>query len=171
MNWAILVLTYFFIIGYPKFFGIHQNILRPDNSHAQLTTAFTANPDTCQVYLDSAIGTEDKFQYQKSYDFFQHYFESCAYLKSSWTYFLDIGVANSSRNQNNSRFQEFRDWLKKVLYYNPDTNYYCADVRQIIGTFAWFNDQRGKDNRGALAVAYFLVKENRCPELTEIGRA
>jgi hypothetical protein len=124
------------------------------------------NIDSCQVYLDSAIAYDDKLQYQTAYDAYRSYIESCANNAYSWTYFLNLGVANSSRNKLNVRFEEFRDWLKKVLYYNSDTNFYCADVRQIIGTFAWFNDQRGKDNRGALTVAYFLVKENRCPELT-----
>jgi hypothetical protein len=127
-------------------------------------SANEGNP--CQTLIDSAIGHEDKFECQESYDYFQEYFESCASMQNSWLYFLNIGAVNDCRNQNNNRFGEFREWLKKVLYYNRDTSYYCADVRQILSTFAWFDDTRQQDLRGRLAVAYFLVNENRCPNLT-----
>jgi len=125
-----------------------------------------ADSSSCIVLLDSAFSYSSKFQCQEGYELFKQYFESCAYLKSSYTYFLNVSSMNGCRSQDNTRYEEFRDWLKKVLYYNLDTDYYCADVREMLSTFAWFNDLRGHDRRGALAVLTFLVKENRCPSLT-----
>ncbi|MDP4221279.1 MAG: hypothetical protein Q8896_12660, partial [Bacteroidota bacterium] len=91
---------------------------------------------------------------------------TCAYLTDSYSVFLDVGSTNSFRSNDLHRFKECREWLKKVLYYSLDSDFYCADVSQMLSTFRWFNDQRGDDERGALAVLYFLVKTNRCPRAT-----
>ncbi|MEI8133746.1 MAG: hypothetical protein WCH46_01565 [bacterium] len=104
--------------------------------------------------------------YQAEYDTLREYIEGCAYLSNSYNTFSDLGQANSDRSNNLHRFQEYREWLKKVLYYNLDTNYYCADVGEILGTFSWFDDLRGDDERGSMAVLKFLVKENKCPNAT-----
>ena len=121
---------------------------------------------TCQNLIKSAESFDAAGQYQKAYDGYRGYIESCAYLSNSWTTFSDVGTMNAKRNGDLHRLEEYREWLKKVLYLNLDTNYYCADVNEILSTFRWFNDIRGNDDRGALTVAYFLVKANRCPKRT-----
>ncbi len=122
--------------------------------------------DHCVTLIKKAESLNESQQYQSAYDAYRAYIESCAYLSNSWTTFSDIGSMNTKRNGDVSRFAEYREWLKKVLYYNLDTNFYCVDVNQILQTLHWFNDQRGNDYRGALAIGYFLVKTNRCPKST-----
>ncbi|MEP7234149.1 MAG: hypothetical protein ABI778_02525 [Ignavibacteriota bacterium] len=101
-------------------------------------------------------------RYPESYKSFKFYFENCAYVEGSWYSFLDMGQVNSQRSDDNHRFEEYREWLKMALYLNSDTNYYCADVYQIRGTLVWFNDLRGRDYKGMLAIAKFLVETKRC---------
>ncbi len=116
------------------------------------------------VYADSIHSLP--YHEQEAYDGYRAYMESCAYLSNSWTTFSDIGATNSDRNNDPYRNSEYREWLKKVLYYNLDTNYYCSDVSELLSTFSWFNDSRGRDIRGALSVLYFLVESNKCRKAT-----
>lgn len=102
-------------------------------------------------------------QYQQAYDTARSYIEHCAGLSYSYSAFEFIGDYNSQRDTSRFRFDEYREWLKNVLYLNTDSSYYCADVFQILETFGWFNDVRGKDIKGALAVDSFLVKSGKCP--------
>ncbi|MEP7235199.1 MAG: hypothetical protein ABI778_07875, partial [Ignavibacteriota bacterium] len=103
---------------------------------------------------------------QAAYDAYKTYIEHCALLPNSWAVFIDVGGMNAKRNDDLHRHEEYREWLKKVLYHNLDTTYYCADVNQILHTLSWFNDQRGNDDKGTLAILYFLVQTNRCPKAT-----
>ncbi|MDP4220872.1 MAG: hypothetical protein Q8916_13925 [Bacteroidota bacterium] len=101
--------------------------------------------------------------YQAAYDKYRSFFDSCAYLSNSWEFFSEVGSMNASRSGDLHRFEEYREWLKKVLYYSFDTNYYCADAFQILSTFRWFNEQRGDDWRGMLAVDSFILRSGKCP--------
>lgn len=107
----------------------------------------------------------DQFLYQKAYDTAREYINECAQLSTSWDMFQSLDGYNSARSDDYHRFDEYREWLKKVLYYNTDTLYYCADVTSILTTFSWFNDVRGRDTKGALAVDSFIVKSGKCPDL------
>jgi hypothetical protein len=120
----------------------------------------------CEYLYHIADSLKSAQQYQKAYDGYKAYIESCAYFSDSYSTFSDVGTTNTKRTSDNHRDEEYREWLKKVLYYNIDTNYYCADVGEILSTFGWFNDSRGRDWRGALTVLYFLVKSNKCPTAT-----
>jgi hypothetical protein len=104
-------------------------------------------------------------KYQEGYEMYQSYFELCALDPESFFEFNGIGSANSFRKENDmSRFAEFRGWLKKVLYYNPDERYYCADVGQMFQTFYWFDSTRGHDYLGAIAVAQYLLDAKKCDD-------
>ncbi len=125
--------------------------------------------DSVSSECDSILHLADTYQFhdeQKSYDAYRAFIENCSSISWSYTEFVSLGATNADRNADLHRSEEYRDWLKKVLYYNLDTNYYCSDVKEILHTFAWFNDQRGRDWRGNLAVLYFLVKSNKCPKVT-----
>jgi hypothetical protein len=64
------------------------------------------------------------------------------------------------------RFEEYREWLKKVLYYNTiDSEYWCADVNEILGTFSYFNDRGEPDLLGRLAVLKYLKESGKCSKL------
>ena len=121
---------------------------------------------TCQNLIKSAESFDAAGQYQQAYDGYRAYIESCAYLSNSWTHFIDIGAANSARSGDYARFQEYREWLKKVLYYSLDTNYYCADVGQLLSTFSWFNNTRGRDWRGMITVEKYIAASGKCPKAT-----
>ena len=99
---------------------------------------------------------------QQAYDTARVYMEHCAQQKESYQAFLDIDGYNTERSNDLHRFEEYREWLKKVLYLNTNEQYYCQDVNSILHTFTWFNDVRGRDHKGALAIEYFLVKTKRC---------
>ncbi len=102
---------------------------------------------------------------QDAYDAYRKYIESCAYLSNAWETFIDVGSMNASRSSDLHRSQEYREWLKKVLYYNLDTNYYCADLGEIQSTFGWFNDQRGDDYKGFLTFEYWVIDSSKCRNL------
>ncbi|HET9135460.1 MAG TPA: hypothetical protein VFO76_02390 [Candidatus Kapabacteria bacterium] len=126
-----------------------------------------SNSETCNLLIKAVYVYKDSQQYEEAYYEFRHYIESCAYLPQAYTTFLDVGSMNSSSSQDKHRFEEYRDWLKKVLYYNLDTNYYCADVTELFSTFSWFNDARGHDIRGSLALAFYLIDSGKCVNLRQ----
>lgn len=91
------------------------------------------------------------------------YIENCANDYGSAAKFNTIGSAVSRRSNIKERYQEYREWLKKVLYYNTkDSNYYCADVDQIMGSFAYYSGRGEPDYLGALAVLKFIKESGRC---------
>jgi hypothetical protein len=105
--------------------------------------------------------------YQKMFDSAKFVIEHCAefdtllYLPVS----IDFGVASKGcqyMSGDLKRYSSYRDWLKKVLYLTRDSGYYCSDVMAILSTFQYFNDQRGNDINGELAILKFLIDSNRC---------
>ncbi len=146
--------------------GIPNESIKEKNGTPLQSVVEDTSFDHCVTLIKKAESLNESQQYQAAYDAYKAYIESCAYLSNSWTTISDVGGMNTKRSGDFARYAEYREWLKKVLYYNLDTNYYCADVSQMFGTFLWFNDQRGDDERGAMAVLYFLVQTNRCPKAT-----
>lgn len=143
----------------------NQSIIRPKGNKTLSITEDTGYA-LCQHLVITAENLRKASNFQAEYDTIRAYMEHCAYLSNSWHSFIDVGQADADRSNDIHRFEEFREWLKKVLYYNLDTTYYCADVNEILHTFSWFNDQRGKDWRGNIAVLKFLVSSNKCPKVT-----
>jgi hypothetical protein len=125
----------------------------------------------CQALLANAVALKESFKDQEAYDAFRGYIESCAHVSTSWQIFQQVGGMNGGRSTDLHRFEEYREWLKQVLYYSLDTNFYCGDVKEILGTFSWFNDSRGKDYKGNLAVMYFIINSSRCPRSTAYLKA
>jgi len=101
-------------------------------------------------------------RFKMGYDTLRFYIESCAMQSESWAEFgqiiYDVHYIDTT-DQN--RWVDAREWLKKVLYYNPDTNYYCFDVTRMLFTFAYF-EGRGIDNLGYLAVLKYLHDNHKC---------
>jgi hypothetical protein len=119
----------------------------------------------CQHLVGLYQQYDDQHQYQKAYDTSREYINECAELSVAWDAFQSIDAFNGARSDDYHRFEEYREWFKNVLYYNTDTLYYCADVVSILTTFSWFNDTRGRDTKGALAVDSFIVKSGKCPDI------
>ncbi len=83
------------------------------------------------------------------------------------SFFGEAGGALQYISNDPNRWPPFRDWLKKVLYYNLDSNYYCSDVDAILATMQYFNAERGYDRNGALAIVKFLADSHRCPGMID----
>lgn len=110
--------------------------------------------------------------YQEMDDSARYAIEHCATQNLFIAIWRDFGVASTGvqyKSTDPNRFPPFREWLKKVLYLNRDTNYYCHDILAIFQTFTYFNAERGLDQNGALAVAKFLIDSNRCQNLFSDG--
>ncbi len=106
-------------------------------------------------------------EYQKTYDSSRFVIEYCATFNSFpplhiWNFFTVASGGAQYLSNDNNRWPVYREWLKKVLYLNPDTNFYCADAEAILTTFQYFNAKRGVDDNGSLAVVKFLLDSNRC---------
>jgi hypothetical protein len=105
-------------------------------------------------------------KYQEAYDAYKFYIESCAYLSNSWERFSFVGDMCAKKSNDPHRYEEYREWLKKVLYLSMDTTYYCVDADQIIRTFYTFNALGEHGFKEQLTVLYFLANTRRCPSAT-----
>lgn len=127
----------------------------------------TVELDSCALMDGNAIILLQQGKYQEAYDSAKHFIEVCALYENSQAAFTTISAANSGRSEDNGRFAECREWLKTVLYLNPDTAYYCADIGAIFRTMYWFDDEHGRHQNGTCAIIKFLLEENKCPHATE----
>ncbi len=96
------------------------------------------------------------------YDTARHCIEMCANQPNIWRDFQGATFGCQYLSTDLHRYPVYQAWLKKVLYLNMDTNFYCADAYSILSTFTYFNDKRGYDQNGALAVLKFLLDSHRC---------
>ena len=117
---------------------------------------------TCEMRRGIAYNLTHGGKYEEGYKAYQDYFEHCAIEPEARFQFNGIGSANAYRNNNLTRFAEYREWLKKVLYYNTTDLYYCADVGELLTTFYWFDDIRGKDYNGSNTVLKYLIESGKC---------
>jgi hypothetical protein len=116
----------------------------------------------CDSLYDKGINFFQGGKYEEAYSYHKKYIENCAQEKRSGGVFSRMSTANYVRSKDDSRFPEFREWLKKVVYYNLDSNYYCEDVASIIKTFGYFDSIRGNDALGAIAIVKYLKQEGKC---------
>jgi hypothetical protein len=103
--------------------------------------------------------------YQKQYDTAKKYVELCANIQIGLSKgergFSLTGGGNGYRSEDPNRYIEYRDWLKSVLYLNPDSAYYCADVDEIIGTFV-YNPPVGYDFKAMEAIMRWAHDSGKC---------
>ncbi len=103
-------------------------------------------------------------QWKQANDTLRLYIEKCANQPGSDHAFAELDGAVGFMSDDNNRWLDYRDWLKKVLYLNLDTFYYCADVNSILTTFSYLIPEHGKDYNGSIAVIDFLLQNNKCPD-------
>jgi len=143
------------------FFFLLIGIALSGNAYGQ-----TIDTSLCQHLVNTAERYDFYHEDQQAYDTMRAFVENCAMLPYSYNDIFELDGFNATRSDDPHRFGEYREWLKKVLYLNPDTIYYCQVVHSILTTFTWFNDSRGYDLKGALAVDSFIVKSGKCPDAT-----
>jgi hypothetical protein len=126
-----------------------------------------ADPTSCFDLQDRGRSLKNQHKYQESYDTLKRFIDSCATQSfAPITFVMQSANASSLSETNRDFWVEHREWLKKVLYYSSDTNYYCYDADAIITSFVYFPG-RGYDQNGALAVTKYLLESGKCPELEE----
>jgi hypothetical protein len=117
---------------------------------------------------------EKSESYRKAYDTLRLLVEYCPLKKDiakfqfAWKVFSEIGMCVYSMDTINSRWIEYREWLKRVLYLNPDTMYYCSDADEMISTLAYLEPGKGIDYNGAIAIIDYILNESRCPLFTKM---
>lgn len=117
----------------------------------------------CGYLLDRGRRNKTSEWWDRANDTLRLFIERCANAHGSWTVFGDIsGIIDINKKLHpQEKWVELREWFKKVLYYNLDTNYYCADVNELRNTFVYF-EGRGYDYLGAAAVLKYLKDNKLC---------
>jgi hypothetical protein len=121
-----------------------------------------ADQMSCFEWRDYGRSLKNQQKYQASYDTLKTFMEHCASESIAPSVFVtQTGNVVSLAEFDKSYWVDYREWLKKVLYYSSDSNYYCLDADAIIGTFQYFPG-RGYDINGSLAVAKYLFESGKC---------
>jgi hypothetical protein len=124
--------------------------------------AFLGDTSICSYLLDRGERNFSSELYRQANDTLRLFIENCASIDGSWLEFTPLTASVMYMDTNNERFIDYREWLKKVLYYNTtDSDYYCADVQSIYSTFHYF-EGRGYDLLGGLAVGKYIKETGRC---------
>jgi hypothetical protein len=78
---------------------------------------------------------------------------------NSWRAFSDIyGAVDAWSQGGQGRYADFLSLLKQVLYNNPDTNWYCEDVSDMLNAT--------QDVHANMAILQYIVQSGKCPEFT-----
>ena len=116
---------------------------------------------------DSLSMENNKTSIRRAYDTLKLYIESCAIQKGSFHAFSYLDGAVTDMDTANGRWLEYREWLKKVLYLNPDTVYYCAAFNSMMFTFNYLIPGKGYDYNGSIALIDYILQTDHCPEYTK----
>lgn len=119
--------------------------------------------ERCGELKNKGSGYIHSGQYQKGYDTLRYLIEQCPY---------GLGVANKfsevtsnvaeliDRGQETS--ENYREWLKSVLYLNPDSIYYCMDAMEIAVSYL-LDDKKSIIYGDEAATVYrFLADSAQC---------
>ncbi len=124
----------------------------------------------CSMLMDRVQLLGDAHQYNKEYDTSRYYIEHCFSEPHSFQAFSNTEDGAYGLNSKGIIiWASYRDWLKKVLYYNPDTNYYCNDLLYYAESFE-FKDEQGNnpDYKTTLAILKYVTDSTPCRMLKGI---
>jgi hypothetical protein len=127
--------------------------------------------DTPMTHCDSllTIGYYDQEdgQMQNGYDTLRLFMEQCPFYVgnkynagvASYQVFVYVDAAVSGWTGGGAgRWLDFLSWLKQVLYLNPDTQWYCDDVSDMISAL--------QDDEAAQEAALgYVISSGKCPAL------
>ncbi|SRR5579883_213175 len=123
----------------------------------------TFNVTECESLLNLAEGYSNDGAYQAAYDTVRSYLMHCYYIPASVGYFTWTDGANDSRSNDLNRFDEYREWLKSVLYLRTDSVWYCRDVQSIIFTCAHFKEHGDTMwGNAAIAIENYILAHDKC---------
>lgn len=119
--------------------------------------------DECGVLEGKGQGYSGSMQYQKAYDTLKYFIEHCAMEEYSRMSFGTITSNAAVLNEGDNSIQiEYREWLKSVLYLNPDSLYYCTDAFQIAATYDFQDSVGGIDGNAGVTVLKYLIDSSNC---------
>jgi hypothetical protein len=131
----------------------------------QFSTA--TQEETCSQFQDRAQSYLDDLHFRKGYDSLRAYIEKCPFDEfAPGSFGLVTNGAHGVFNEGDKTiWDSCRTWLKKVLYLNPDSGYYCADLREYAFTYA-YGSPIGKaypgEYRTTLAILTYLADSSHC---------
>ena len=136
---------------------------RPGNAlaHSDTLQAF-GSFDTLPLLRCFALGNKARgLSGGEGYDTMRAYLEHCYYMDDAVGCFGYADADNDLRPGDGSRYTEYREWLKSVLYLRVDSSWYCRDVESIIGSFHYYPGH-GLYPNGAIAIERYIVGSNKC---------
>lgn len=155
---VLFVVIFFSMLGLAKGQG----------SSVRTTEPMDTTVSECSHLQDEGEGLFHQNEYQMANDTLRFFIEHCANQTAyqPWLEFFTIkdAVYDLYRPTYDSvRWEEFREWLKSVLYLNTtEFHYYCSDVACIINSMQYFRG-RGNDVNGALAILKYVIDSGKCP--------
>jgi hypothetical protein len=126
----------------------------------------------CEIRYTQGLSYRQLSKYQEAYQTFREYIEICYDEYDSWRAFSELYSANSERVPDTlGKHPEFRQWLKKVLYYNTkEPMYYCADLFAMYASYLGFDKADGAQINQARAIARYIIDSTDCNEYKETLR-
>jgi hypothetical protein len=121
----------------------------------------------CDFLLANGYNYGQDGLWQESYDTLRLFMEQCPFYHGgqyngavdSWDEFTDIGGAVTQWQAGGAgRWPDFLTWLKKVLYLNPDSIWYCDDVSTMLTALQ--NDEAAQE-----AATKYVVESGKCPAM------
>jgi hypothetical protein len=153
------------LIILPTINGVMAQVNNPKSAGVPLNDTLDYND--CTQKADATFSLAQGNDNQKTYDSSRYMIDHCAQFNrldgiGIWSFFGEATGGLQYISDDPNRWPPYRDWLKKVLYYNMDTDYYCADVEAILSSMQYFNAERGLDRNGSLAIIKFLRDSHLC---------
>lgn len=116
----------------------------------------------CAFLGDEGYWAEEDGREPDGYDTLRMYMENCPLYPDAWRDFSNIlsGAQTSIAIEPETyTYPDFLAWLKKVLYYNPDTNWYCNDVLDMITA-------EQSNEADEMSICQYMIESSKCPEFT-----
>jgi hypothetical protein len=129
--------------------------------------ASLADPQYCSDLWHKGLSYSSSFQFQKEYDTLKAYVEQCPLDPDAFRAFSGTTDAvNGLSNIGDTIWAQYRSWLKKVLYNNPERSYYCSDLMEYAVSFA-HPDELGNtpDFKTVLSIFKYLGDSSDCQEM------
>ncbi len=117
----------------------------------------TVNP--CGTSLSEGYALESQNVEPEGYDTLQAFMENCPLYPNSYEGFtMILGAAQGAIGKGYGSYPDFLAWLKQVLYLNPDSNWYCGDVDDMVTAV-----QNAAD---AESICRYILASGKCPQFT-----
>jgi hypothetical protein len=127
------------------------------SDHVDTTTVDTS---LCGFLFGEGYWAIEDGREPDGYDTLRMYMEDCPLDPDASDYFSSVlGGAQTSIaiEPGTYTYPGFLAWLKKVLYYNPDTNWYCNDVSDMITAV--------QSAPAEEAICQYIITSGKCPNL------